>query len=223
MTAELDENRWDAWRPEEVARRLAGVKAPWCVVAGWGIDLFLGGQRREHDDLEIAIPAWALDELVAALAGFEVYVVKAPGRGTFTPVAEVSPEGLADTQQTWVRDPSSGDWKLDLFRDPSDGETWVCRREERIRLPYDEVVAWTDDGIPYGRPEIVLLFKAKHVEREEGQADFDAALPHLERERARAWPGGSSWSTRPRLDRAAALGRDTVARGPASLDRRSPP
>src|SRR5688572_2029872 len=44
-----DVSKWDAWRPEEVSRVLSRVEAPWCVVAGWAIDLFLGGQRREHE------------------------------------------------------------------------------------------------------------------------------------------------------------------------------
>ena len=35
-----------------------------------------------------------------------------------------------------------------------------------------------------GRPEVVLLFKAKHA-REKDDGDFDAALPHLEPERRR--------------------------------------
>jgi len=190
VTGELDPDRWDAWRPEEVARHLAGVKAPWCVVAGWGIDLFLGGQRREHEDLEIAIPARALDEFVAVLSGFEIYVVNVPGRDAFTPVAEADPEGLAETHQTWVRDPSSGDWKVDLFRDPSEGDTWVCRRDERIRMPYADVIAWTDDGVPYAQPEIVLLFKARHAHLDKNRSDFAAALPHLDpsrRERLREW------------------------------------
>jgi hypothetical protein len=26
---------WDAWTPAEIARRLAGVQAPWYVAAGW--------------------------------------------------------------------------------------------------------------------------------------------------------------------------------------------
>ena len=43
----------------------------------------------------------------------------------------------------------------------------------------------TADGIPYQRPEIALLFKAKHT-REKDQADFDAVLPLLDPD-ARAW------------------------------------
>jgi len=40
-------------------------------------------------------------------------------------------------------------------------------------------------GIPYGRPEIVLLFKAKHSDRDRDQADFEAVAPRLEPERRR--------------------------------------
>ena len=66
--------------------------------------------------------------------------------------------------------------------EPSDGETWICRRDERIRLPYAQVIERTSGGIPYGRPEIVLLFKAKAA-RAKDDGDFAAALPLLEPER----------------------------------------
>jgi hypothetical protein len=178
---EPDVEKWDAWRPEEAARRLAGVEAPWYVAAGWAIDLFLGGGHRAHEDLELAIPACALDEVVAALYELDVFVVGVPADGLVTPL-EHARDRLAETHQTWLREPETGLWRLDLFREPGDETTWVCRRDEGIRLPYDKVIAWTDDGIPYGRPEVVLLYKAKHVEREKDQADFDAALPHLEPE-----------------------------------------
>ncbi len=57
-------------------------------------------------------------------------------------------------------------------------DIWICRRDGSIRLPYGEIVHHTRDGIPYLAPELVLLFKAKHV-RPKDQADFDATLPHL--------------------------------------------
>ena len=37
----------------------------------------------------------------------------------------------------------------------------------------------TEDGIPYARPEIVLLFKAKHPDRPKDEADLAAVLPSL--------------------------------------------
>jgi hypothetical protein len=177
---ELDLDRWDAWQPEDVRRILAGIEAPWCVVAGWAIDLFLGGQRREHEDLEIAVPGDRFDQVAEALSGFELFVV---GDGLAWPFEHAS-EALQRFWQTWVREPKAGAWRLDVFRDPSDGDTWICRRDERIRLPYSELIEWTADGIPYARPETVLLFKAKHALPKDDD-DLAAALPLLGPDRRR--------------------------------------
>jgi Aminoglycoside-2''-adenylyltransferase len=179
---EPDVSQWDPWRPEEVAERFADVDVPWYIAAGWAIDLFLGGERRKHADIEVAVPNARFDELAEALAGFEVFVV---GAGTATPLAEAH-DRLTEAHQTWVREPGSGKWRLDVFREPSDGNTWICRREPTIRLPYEHVIERTSDGIPYGRPEIVLLFKAKHAHEAKNRADFEATLPQLARDR-RAW------------------------------------
>jgi hypothetical protein len=184
MTAfEPDVSQWDPWRPEQVAELLAGIQLPWYVAAGWAIDLFLGGDWREHEDIEVAVPSSRFDELAGVLTPFEVFVITA--QAEVTPLAEAR-DRLVDTHQTWIREPSSGKWRLDLFREPSDGDTWICRRDPAIRLPYEQVIERTEDGIPYGRPEIVLLFKAKHVAQAKNQADFEAALPRLDARR-REW------------------------------------
>jgi len=47
-----------------------------------------------------------------------------------------------------------------------------------IRLPYPEVFDVSADEIPYLRPEVCLLFKAKAV-RDKDRADFEAALPRM--------------------------------------------
>ena len=36
---EPDISEWDPWRPDEAARLLEGVDAPWYVAGGWAIDL----------------------------------------------------------------------------------------------------------------------------------------------------------------------------------------
>ena len=176
---EPDVSKWDAWRPEEAARRLAAVEAPWYVAAGWAIDLFLDEERREHEDLEIAVPHARFGEVAAALEGLEVFAIVDGRAMPFRPEMTID-----ESHQTWVREPETGLWRLDVFREPSDGETWICRRDDRIRLPYREVIEHTADGIPFGRPEIVLLYKAKHA-RPKDEADFAAALPRLDRDRRR--------------------------------------
>jgi hypothetical protein len=184
MTAiEPDVAQWDAWRPDEIAPVLNGVQVPWYVAAGWALDLFLGGKRREHEDLEIAVPNTRFDELAPVLEGFEIFVIT--DRAEATPLAEARAR-LMDTHQTWIREPATGKWRFDVFREPSDGETWICRREPAIRMPYSRLIERTDDGIPYGRPEVVLLFKARHSHQEKNGADFEAVLPRLDGER-RAW------------------------------------
>ncbi|MFJ8250130.1 nucleotidyltransferase domain-containing protein [Streptomyces sp. NPDC094466] len=168
--------RWSSsWTPVEVAQRLAGVSVPWCVAAGWALDLFRGGQTRVHGDIEIAIPEAGFPEVRRRFPG---YVFDAAGSGRIW--EDARPETLAAVHQTWLRDPATGNYLLDVFREPHDGDTWICRRDARIRLPYSEIVHHTEDGIPYLAPELVLLFKAKHA-RPKDRRDFDATVPHLTR------------------------------------------
>jgi hypothetical protein len=175
-----DDAEWRPWRPEEVARRLRDVEAPWYVAAGWAVDLFVGHDRREHEDLEIGVPAGRFDEVAAALHELEFY---APGPGEMAAIAE-APERLAETHQTWGLDRTDRVWRIDVFRDPSQDGEWVCRRDERIRLAYDDVVERTTEGIPYLRPEVVILFKAKQA-RPKDEADLAAVLPLLDPPRRR--------------------------------------
>jgi Aminoglycoside-2''-adenylyltransferase len=184
MTAIVpDWKLWDPWTPEQIAEFLGGLAVPWYVAAGWAIDLFHGEQRREHEDLELAVPNRRFAEVATRLDGFEVFVITGPGEGT---PLDAGWDRLDDTHQTWVRDPDSGRWKFDLFREPSDGGTWVCRRDPALRMPYGRLIEWTPAGIPYGRPEVILLFKAKHAEQEKNRSDFADTLPLLDEAR-RFW------------------------------------
>ena len=146
---------------------------PWCVAAGWAIELFLGDRSREHEDLEVAVPRPRFAVFAERLHGLELYVPLGEGRlGPFDPDSE--------SHQTWVREPD-GPWRLDLFREPANGDTWLCRRDASIRMAYTALIRHTEAGIPYMRPDVVLLFKAKHA-REKDEADFAAALPRLDPE-----------------------------------------
>jgi hypothetical protein len=174
--------RWDAWTPADVAQRLAAVRAPWCVAAGWALDLLVGEITRDHDDIEIGVPATRFDEVVAALPDHQWDVV---GDGRVWPY----PEQLATHFQTWLREPATGTYRLDVLREPHVDERWVCRRDRSITLPYAELIRRTGDGIPYVIPEVALLFKAKHL-RDKDEADFARVLPALQsaqRSRLRGW------------------------------------
>ena len=173
--------RWSATSSGvQQADHLTGISAPWCVAAGWALDLFRGTRTREHGDIEIAVPAARFPGVRGRFPG---YVFDAVSSGRIWENA--TPEVLAATHQTWLRDETTGNYLLDVFREPHDGETWICRHAETIRLPYREIIRHTPNGIPYLAPELILLFKAKHA-RPKDQADFERTVPHLSRaQRAR--------------------------------------
>ncbi len=175
---------WAPWTPDEVARRLGGVATRWYVVAGWAIDLYLGTTTRSHDDIEIGVPARGFSEVRAALGSYGCDVVGSVD-GEDARRWPIDSPAFAEHFQTWFRDPDSGTYHLDVFRDPHDADTWCCRRDESIRRPYDDVVMMTGAGIPYMAPEIVLLFKAK-ADRPKDRADLAAVGPHLSDAR-RSW------------------------------------
>ena len=175
---DVDLGAWDAWSPAEAARHLGTLKAPWYVAAGWALDLFLGRQTREHDDLEIGVPSHRFDEVRKALVDFELVVV---GDGQAWPMTDAA---LRAHHQTWVRDGRSSPWRVDVFREPWEGNTWIYRRDPRIRLPASRLISRTRDGIPYVQPEVVLLFKAKAA-RPRDETDFTTVMAHLDSRRRR--------------------------------------
>jgi hypothetical protein len=166
---------WQAWTPREVAQRLSTVATPWYVAAGWAMELFTDDAAREHDDLEIGVPAARFDQIVAAFPEFEWDVA---GEGRVWPFPEQSENHF----QTWLRDPVTGRYRIDVFREPHVDDRWVCRRDRSITLPYSELMLHTSDGIPYVVPEVALLFKAKHL-RDKDQVDFRRVLPAMDQSR----------------------------------------
>ena len=148
---------------------------PWYVAGGWALDLYRGIESREHEDLEIGVSADGFPAIRSALGDFEFDVVLDGRRWPLDSPA------FASSHQTWVRDPATGAYRLDVFREKHDGHTWICRRDESIRMSYSEIILRTPDGIPFLSPVIVLLFKAKWA-RPKDDEDLSAVLPLLDRE-----------------------------------------
>ncbi|BBC98305.1 hypothetical protein [Streptomyces griseofuscus] len=127
--------------------------------------------------VELAVPAAGFAEIRDR---FPEYAFDAVGSGKIW--ADAGADELAATHQTWLRDPVSGQFLLDVSREPHDGGTWICRRDQSLRLPYDAIIERIADGIPHLIPELVLLFKARAT-RPKDQADFEGILPLLSQAR----------------------------------------
>ncbi len=171
---------WQPWHPDEVATVLAGMPAPWCVVGGWAIDLWLGERTRAHADIEIAIPRAYFPVIRRHLAAFELFSV---GDGEVRALPKHATVD-ADKRQNWVLEPGLRVWRMDIMLEPGDADTWIFRRDERVRAPRANMVA-SRNGVPHLTAQGALLFKAKAL-GEKDAADFNACVPWLDAP-SRAW------------------------------------
>jgi hypothetical protein len=67
----------------------------------------------------------------------------------------------------------------------SSNEEWVYRRNPAIRMPLKRMGFHPLWALPYLAPEIVLLFKSKHLQAHD-RIDFNVALPVMSAD-SRAW------------------------------------
>ncbi|HEY0478946.1 MAG TPA: hypothetical protein VGD37_15610 [Kofleriaceae bacterium] len=65
---------------------------------------------------------------------------------------------------------------LDFLFEEADADSWRFRWQPSIARPLAEIGASTSRGIRFLRPEVALLYKAKHL-RFKDQRDFEAAAP----------------------------------------------
>jgi hypothetical protein len=105
-----DIDAWEPWHPEVFGERLAGLWVPWCIAAGWALDLFRGRQTRDHHDVEIAVPRAKFTEIAQRFPEVDFYVPVAGALGA------ASSETLAAGRQTWALGRAAGRWRFDVFR-----------------------------------------------------------------------------------------------------------
>jgi hypothetical protein len=166
--------QWEPWTPLQVAERLRGCRSLWGIAGGWALDLWLGRATRAHGDMEIAIARSALGEIGERLGPHILYAAK---DGLLKPLDDA---GADQAGQVWVLDPVAGKWRLDLLLDPGDESLWIYRRDARVQSLRRDVIASTAEGIPYLRPHVVLLFKARNP-RPKDQIDLAECLGELDR------------------------------------------
>jgi hypothetical protein len=175
--------RWEPLAPHELRDLLAGAAVRWWIAGGVALEL-AGARPRPHDDLDVAVLLDDLPALRERLASFHLWEAH---DGTLRPL--LPGESLREgREQLWLRRDASQPWLADLVLTPSEGGRWLFKKDRRLSRPLGEI-GGVHDGIPYLRPELVLLHKA-HLRREKDEADFAAALPLLD-SAARRWLAGA--------------------------------
>lgn len=169
---------------EQAAVLLGDFSRPWWVAGGWAIDLHLGRQTREHEDLDLAVLREDEHALRRYLEGWEVWPGLGQGELESKPIA-MNEALSSDRHVLWCRPSAQSDWAFEALVIESASDQWIFRRDDRVRRPLSEIGSTAGNGIAYLRPEIVLLFKAKN-NLDKDQHDFAYALPALS-EDAKEW------------------------------------
>jgi hypothetical protein len=195
----MDVHNWEPLSVEEAVALVSDLDVPWWIAGGWAIDLFLGRQTRSHGDTDILIRRCDQLTVQAHLAdkGLLLYKTQQPGLKPWLP-GEFQARPYDDIWCRWGLD---SPWVLQLMLLDTDGDRWVFKRDPSIGGPLDALGSRTADGIPYMRPHIQLLYKAKAETLAKDQADFDHAVPCLRDEDQRwlleqlerRFPTGHEW------------------------------
>lgn len=163
-----------------VAALLEGFDRPWFVAGAWAIDLFLGRVTRPHGDVDIAVFRADQHALRSYLRGwrFEKAVAGRP-----EPWAEDEELSLP-VHELHVRRDVGEPAHVEVLLTESSGTDWQFRRNPAITRPIQQIRLYFESGVPYLSPEIVLLYKAKHLTKND-DFDFENARPSLGDERRR--------------------------------------
>jgi hypothetical protein len=174
----------------EVAESIAKLRAPFWFSGGWAIDLHLGRVTREHHDVDVLILRQDQLGLHEALKVFRLKKIiphpdgMPPNRGEIVEWPEGErlelPVHQINAYRAGEQEPA-----FQVMLGESSERDWIFRRNPEIRMPLARMGFYPLWGVPYLAPEIVLLFKAKHLEPRD-RIDFKNALPHLS-PHARRW------------------------------------
>ena len=173
------------WKPVElVAKELESLTVPWWVSSGWALDLHIGQPQRLHQDFDVVI--WREDQQ-AVLGHLEKqsWELNVPINGKYHGWVKGEYFQLSQTTQVHCYQEGTPFDFLDILFSERQGNQWVWRRDQRIRMLTEQIGLNSQSGIPYLNPAIVLLFKSKFQGKEpraKDQQDIERTLPYLSQE-----------------------------------------
>jgi hypothetical protein len=180
---------------------------PWWIGGGWAIDLWLGSQIREHEDIEVCVLRHNQDVFRTYCAEWQFFT---PRNDQWAPMADdellVPPHFMLQFQQTPATVITVEDMQPVfefLLNDVADDGQWIFLPEPSIRVPLDQIHGVSPLHVPVTMPEIILLHKALYV-RPKDEHDFQRVLPHLGATR-RAWLAAQFARIRPRMAAAGSI------------------
>jgi hypothetical protein len=164
---------WEPLCPSEVGRLLSGLRCPWWICGGWALDLFLNSQTRRHDDLDVAVLRRDQADLYRYLRDWDLRYAT-PGHTLerwHGERLELPIHGI------WAGRCRDNRWTCEFLLSEERDGAWVYGRNSAVTLRLDQLGA-EQDGIPFFRPEVVLLYKSSEPSPK-NDTDFATVRPHL--------------------------------------------
>ncbi|UVI29994.1 nucleotidyltransferase domain-containing protein [Paenibacillus spongiae] len=189
------------WKPisvPEVNEIFSALPVRWFIAGGWALDLYLGRQSRAHADIDVIL--FREEHLTAFKALSGDWTLYKAEKGELSLWEEG--EFLAATDDIWVCKGGDSPWVFQIMLVDTERDSWIYKRERSIRREVSDIFMTTEEGIPFLKPEIQLLYKGGSSGiREKDERDFQTFLPLLE-PHAKEWlaaslkrqfPGGHPW------------------------------
>ena len=173
---------WQPLSPQELKETVRDLKCQWSIAGGWAIDLFLGKQTRNHEDIDLIVKREDQFEVQNVLEDWELWVADPPGSLRPWKKSEYIGKGLQDV---WCRRTKHDPWAIQVMLYDVENNYWIFKREESIRKNLQDALIQSRDGFSILAPEVQLLYKSKAL-RAKDRADFESALPALNSEQ-KSW------------------------------------
>ena len=169
---------WEPVTPVQMGQILASFNRPWWIAGGWAVDMFLGRETRRHDDLDVAVLRDDQLALYQYLRDWELRYATPDHALNDWDGQRLDPP----IHGIWARRSREATalWTCEFLLNEHRGESWIFRRNDAISRPLDEVGA-ESGGIPYLRPEIVLLYKSSESSPK-NDSDFKLTRKQLDQD-----------------------------------------
>ncbi len=186
---------WESLGLDDVVALLDDFPARWWIAGGRALELFVGRPIREHEDIDVLVLRSEQLAVQRHLRGWDLRVAH---EGRLEPW-QVGERLELPRHSLWARRDPEASWQIQFLLGEDARGVWRYRRDPSVTLPVAELGLLSLEGVPFVRPELILLFKAKEP-RQRDETDLQAVLPALDaaaRSRLRDWlPSEHPWLRR---------------------------
>jgi hypothetical protein len=165
---------------------MSGYEAPWALCGGWAVDLWLGGELRQHGDLDITVFEHDHGAMFARfdhLAGWSLVADTAT-------VQQEPWDGGALDMPAHVHARHEDGFNLELIFNRREADQWLLHADPKLTVPLSRAIHRFAGGLPIAAPEVLLLYKSRICRgcpgcsaptrlRRRDEADFQALAPRL--------------------------------------------